>query len=183
VRRSQVSTGSSHLGGKMLAWVVPLLMSLSTLCDSTASADLQLQSPPESLPAGDAYFMTCGPEGPALPQEEPDDTPQGRRSHYLRVTFFSCELSERVKVEHIVNLGRGCSRHVEGEYLINPRRDLSPLEYRVLGCGTHITVRREPEIVWVDSRTFEWHTMWSIIRVEHRGGSKFRVTVRAHSRS
>jgi hypothetical protein len=167
----------------MLAWIVPGLMSLSSLCDSTASADLQLQSPAEPFPAVDAHFMTCGPGGPALPQEEPDDTPQGRRSHYLRVTFFSCERSAWLKVDHIVNLGRGCSRHVEGEYLINPRRDLSPLEFRVLGCGTHITERREPEIVWVDSRTFEWHKMWSIIRVEHKGGSQFRVTVQAHNGS
>jgi hypothetical protein len=163
----------------MLTWVVPLLMSLSTLCDSTASATLQLEGVEQSFPDLDAYFMSRGPSGAALPVDAPDsDSEVSQKSHYLRVTFYSCERGSWITIDDIVELGRGCSRKLAANYVLDFRK-LWPLEHRTLGCGKHKTVPSEPDIVWVNSRTFELRKEWSIIVVEHRGGSEFEVTVRA----
>jgi hypothetical protein len=137
----------------MLTWVLPLLMSFSTLCDSTASSTLHLQPGEGPFADLDAFFMSCGPRGPALPLEGPGpDSTLGRTSHYLRVTFHTCERSSWMTVDHIIELGRGCARKREAAYFLDFRRDISPLEYRTLGCGKYRPMPTEPDIVWVNSR-------------------------------
>jgi hypothetical protein len=167
----------------MLALVLIVAGSITTVGDSVATAIIHLDTVATPEIGVDAYYLSVGPPGPrlshtTLPGDSGDLGSVRLFSRQLRVTLYQCERSEWLTIDDIV-LGGGGSRQLTAQYGLRLPPDLGERGICPKRAGVLRPLAGRPTVTWQSPDAFFVPHYADTLFIEHLSGDLFKITARA----